>query len=119
MNTDAIPSDLTPIDRIYITTENRNFCTKNNIRLSDKRLGRPTKDLEINAAHKQKLSADQRRKNEVEGVFESGKRKDSLGLIMARLTKGAETSFSKGFIVMCAEKIMRLFRLFFNDLYID
>jgi hypothetical protein len=56
-------------DRIYLNTKNRNFCTRNNIRLSGKRLGRPPKDPEISAAHKQQLSADQRKRNEVEGCF--------------------------------------------------
>jgi hypothetical protein len=104
-------------DRIYINTKNRNFCTRNNIRLSGKRLGRPTKDPEVNAAHKQQLSSDQRRRNEVEGVFGAGKRKYSLRLIMARLTKGAETSISMAFLVMCAEKILRLLRLFFDTIF--
>ena len=104
-------------DRIYINTKNRNFCTRNNIRLSGKRLGRPPKDPEINAAHKQQLSSDQRKRNEVEGVFGSGKRKYSLRLIMARLPKGAETSISMGFLVMCAEKILRLLRLFFVSIF--
>ena len=104
-------------DRIYINTKNRNFCTRNNIRLSGKRLGRPPKDPAVNASHKQQLSADQRRRNEVEGVFGSGKRKYSLQLIMARLPKGAETSISMAFLVMCAEKIMRLLRLFFVAIY--
>jgi IS5 family transposase len=100
-------------DRIYLNTKNRNFCTRNNIRLSGKRLGRPPKDPEITAAYKQQLSADQRRRNEVEGCFGSGKRKYSLDLIMARLSKGAETLISMAFVVMCAEKILRLLRLFF------
>jgi hypothetical protein len=100
-------------DRIYINTKNRNFCMRNNIRLSGKRLGRPPRDPEINAAHKQQLSADQRKRNEVEGCFGSGKRKCSLALIMARLPKGAETTTSMAFLVMCAEKIRRLLRLFF------
>ena len=100
-------------DRIYINTKNRNFCTRNNIRLSGKQLGRPPKDPEINAAHKQQLSADQRKRNEVEGCFGSGKRKYSLDLIMARLPKSAETSISMAFVVMCAEKIRRLLCLFF------
>ena len=100
-------------DRIYLNTKNRNFCTRNGIRLSGKRLGRPPKDPEINAANKRQLSEDQRRRNEVEGCFGSGKRKYSLGLIMARLKKGAETSISMAFVVMCAEKILRLLRLFF------
>jgi len=100
-------------DRIYINSKNRHYCTRNGIRLSGKRLGRPPKDPEVNAAQKQQLSADQRRRNEVEGVFGSGKRKYSLKLIMARLTHGAETSISMAFLVMCAEKILRLLRLFF------
>jgi len=100
-------------DRIYINSKNRHYCTRNGIRLSGKRLGRPPKDPEINAAQKQQLSADQRRRNEVEGVFGSGKRKYSLKLIMARLIHGAETSISMAFLVMCAEKILRLIRLFF------
>jgi hypothetical protein len=104
-------------DRIYINTKNRNFCRKNSIRLSGKRLGRPPKDPEVNAAYKQQLSADQRKRNEVEGVFGSGKRKYSLQLIMARLPKGAQTSISMAFLVMCAEKILRLLCLFFVAFY--
>jgi hypothetical protein len=104
-------------DRIYINTKNRNFCTRNKIRLSGKRLGRPPQDPEINAAHKQQLSSDQRRRNEVEGVFGAGKRKYSLQLIMARLPKGAETTISMAFLVMCAEKILRLLCLFFVAFY--
>ena len=100
-------------DRIYINAKNRHFCARAEIRLSGKRLGRPPKDPEINAAHKQQLSADQRRRNEAEGVFGSGKRKYSLKLIMARLVHGAATSISMSFLVMCAEKILRLLRLFF------
>jgi hypothetical protein len=49
----------------------------------------------------------------VEGCFGSGKRKFSLDLIMARLSKGAEALISMAFLVMCAEKILRLLRLFF------
>ena len=59
------------------------------------------------------MSADQRKRNEVEGCFGTGKRKYSLNLIMARLSKGAETLISMAFVVMCAEKILRLLRLFF------
>jgi hypothetical protein len=104
-------------DRIYINTKNRNFCTRNNIRLSGKRLGRPPRNPEINAAQKQQLSADQQKRNEVEGCFGSGKWKYSLALIMARLPKGAESTISMAFLVMCAEKIRRLLRLFFVIIY--
>jgi IS5 family transposase len=74
--------------------------------LSGKRLGRPPKDPKDNVAHKQQLSAGQRRHNEVEGVFGSGMRKYSLQLFMARLPKGAETSIFMAFLVMCAGKIL-------------
>ena len=49
----------------------------------------------------------------MEGCFGSGKRKYSLDLIMARLPKGSENTISMAFVVMCAEKIWRLLRLFF------
>jgi transposase, IS5 family len=76
-------------------------------------LGRPPKNPEISAAHKQHLCADQRRRNEVEGYFGSEKRKYSLDLIMAGLSKSVENSISMAFVVMCAEEIRRLLRLFF------
>ena len=58
-------------ERIYINTKNRRFCSRNNILLSGKRLGRPPKDPGVNAAQKQVLRADQRKRNEVD---------ESLGL---------------------------------------
>jgi len=67
-------------DRIYINTKNRNFCTRNEIRLSGKRLERPSKNPENSAAHKQQLSADQRRRNELEGCFGSDEIEFSLFL---------------------------------------
>jgi len=53
----------------------------------------------------------------VEGCFGSGKRKYSLDLIMTRLSKGADTLISMSFLVMCAEKILRLLRLFFVTIW--
>jgi IS5 family transposase len=104
-------------DQIYINTKNRNFCTRSSIRLSGKRLGRPPKDPEVNAGHKQLLSADQRRRSEVEGCFGSGKRKYSLKLMMPRLAKGAGTSISMAFLVMCAEKIRRFLRIIYVTVF--
>jgi transposase, IS5 family len=105
-------------DRIYINTQSRNFCTRNNIRLSARRLGRPPKDLAINAAQKQQLSADQRGRNEVDGCFGSGKRKYSLDLILVSLPKCAENSISMAFVVMCAEKNLSLLRLFYVAIFL-
>jgi hypothetical protein len=53
----------------------------------------------------------------VEGCFGSGKRKYFLDLFMARLQKGVETAILMAFLVMCAEKIRRLLRLFFGIIY--
>ena len=50
----------------------------------------------------------------MEGYLGSGKRKYSLDLIMARLSKGAENSIPVAFVVMCAEKIRRLLILFLS-----
>jgi IS5 family transposase len=44
--------------RIYINTKNRNFFARSNILLSGKRLGRPSKDPEVNAAHKRLFFTD-------------------------------------------------------------
>lgn len=74
---------------------------------------RPPKDPEINAAYNKQLGADQRKRNEVEGGFGSGKRKYALKLVMARLAKGAETSISMAILVMSVEKIQRFSRLLF------
>lgn len=82
------------------------------IRLSGKRLGRPPKEPDINAANKQQLSADQPKWNEVEEMFGSGKRKHSRRLFMTRLAKSEEASISMTFLVMCAEKIRRHLRPF-------
>jgi IS5 family transposase len=71
----------------------------------------------INAAHRQQLSADWLRRSEVEGCFGLGKREYSLDLTKARLSKGAENSISMAFVVMCAEKIWRLLRLFFITIF--
>jgi hypothetical protein len=76
-------------------------------------LERSSKDVASNAIHAEQLIADQRRRNEVEGCFGSGKRKYSLDLIKARLAKSAENSISMAFVLMCAEKILSLLRLLF------
>ncbi len=47
----------------------------------------------------------------MEGVFGTGKRKNSLNLIMPKLKAGAEGTISMSFLVMCAERILRLLRL--------
>jgi hypothetical protein len=38
-------------------------------------------------------------------------------MVFLQTSKGAETSISMGLLVMCAEKILRLLRLFFVTIY--
>jgi IS5 family transposase len=59
----------------------------------------------MNYEHKQQLLADQRKSNEVEGVFGTGKRRYSLNLIMGKPKAGAEGITSRSFMVTCTEKI--------------
>ena len=66
----------------------------------------------MTASHKKQLRADQSCRNEVEEAFGSGKRKYSLDLIMASLKAGAESSISMAFLVLFAEKVLRLLRLY-------
>jgi len=64
-----------------------------------------------------RLNYGQRRRNEVEGVFGSGKRKYSLRLIMAQLPKAAVTSITLSFQAVCAEKIPRLLHPLFVTIF--
>ena len=88
------------------------------LRITGKRLCRPSQNPDVTSAQERQLRADQGRRNEVEGVFGSGKRKYSLDRIMARLKAGAETSIAMVFLVMCAEKVLRLLRRFL-PLFLD
>jgi hypothetical protein len=58
----------------------------------------------INAEHQQRLFADQRQRNKVESICETGKRRYALKLIMAKLKARAEGPISMGFLVMCADQ---------------
>jgi len=101
-------------DQVSITTKNHHYCTRYGIRITGKRLGRPSQNPDVTSAQVRQLRVDQGRRDEVEGVFGSGKRKYSLDRIMARRKAGAKTSISMTCLVMCAEKVLRLIRLFFN-----
>lgn len=83
-------------DTIYRTRENRQLCKDLGIRLSEPKLGRPSKDQQINAD-----------RNAIEGKFGEGKRKYGLGLIQVRLKGTSETIIALQFLIMNLEKILR------------
>jgi len=105
-------------DTIYRTRENRAYCKKLGIRLSGPKLGRPSKDEQINKAQKQIEKQDASERNAIEGKFGEGKRRYGLGLIRACLRQTSETVISLSFLVMNLGKILRDTFLFIFLLFI-
>src|SRR5690625_698814 len=94
-------------DAIYRTRENRAYCKELGIRLSGPKLGRPSKDEQINAAQKQIERQDASERNAIEGKFGEGKRRYGLGLIQARLRQTSETAISLSLLLMNIGKVLR------------
>jgi hypothetical protein len=103
-------------DSIYMTSENKKFCSTSNIRLS----GRPRKrrvETEVQTAEQQELfKSDLRKRSVIEGRIGTGKRKYGLDRILAKLVETSRTAITMAFFVMNAEKIMRLLRLLLSIL---
>lgn len=94
-------------DTIYRTRENRAYCKERGIRLSGPKLGRPSKNEQINAETKQLERQDASERNEIEGKFGEGKRRYGLGLISACLQQTSETVISLNLLLMNIGKILR------------
>jgi hypothetical protein len=90
------------VDSIYRTRANRAFCRERGIRWSGKPLGRPKVQ---EAAHTRKpVLADAALRNQIEGKFGQGKRRFSLGRVMAKLAATAECTIAITFLVMNLER---------------
>lgn len=89
-------------DQIYRTRDNRAFCRERGIRLSGKPLGRPkAKDA---ADTRKQVLADAAVRNQIEGKFGQGKRRFSLGRVMAKLAPTAECTIAITFLVINLER---------------
>jgi hypothetical protein len=103
-------------DSIYMTSDNKKFCTANHIRLS----GRPRKkqvEVEVQTAEQQELfKSDMRKRSVIEGRIGTSKRKYGLDRIMTKLVETSRTVITMAFYVMNAEKILRLLRLLLSIL---
>ena len=86
------------VDKIYRTKANRAYCKERGIRMSGPRLGRPPK--EVSKEKKEEARSDERVRNAIEGKFGQGKRRFSLGLVMAKLPETSETVIAMNFLVM-------------------
>jgi len=96
-------------DKIYQTRENREYCKKNNNRITGKPLGRPPKETEEN---KEKLEAAKKQRYQddidriaVEGRFGVAKRRYGLGLIKSKLKETSETDINVSILVLNLDKI--------------
>jgi hypothetical protein len=96
-------------DQIYRTRANRRYCQQRGIRLSGVPLGQSAPPPESAQARD-----DARVRNQIEGKFGQGKRRFSLGRIMAKLDTTAETTIAITFLVMNLERLLQplLFVLF-------
>jgi hypothetical protein len=94
-------------DTIFRTRDNRTYCKKLGIRPSGPKLGRPSKDEQLNATQKQIEKQDASERNAIEGKFGEGKRRYGLGLIQARLRQTSETAISLSLLLMNIGKILR------------
>lgn len=94
-------------DTIYRTRENRAYCKERGIRLSGPKLGRPSKNEQINAETKLLERQDASERNEIEGKFGEGKRHYGLGLISSCLQQTSETVISLNLLLMNIGKILR------------
>ena len=95
-------------DKLYRTRDNLRYCQQRGIRLSGPALGRPRKDPAQSSAHRRQQRRDERVRVEIEGKFGVGKRKYSLGRVMAKLARTSETAIGIVFLVMGLEKALRI-----------
>jgi hypothetical protein len=91
-------------DGVYGTRVNRNFLKANGIRFGGKPLGRPKKQMALNAEEIKKARAqrkqDARERIPIEGKFGQGKNGYRLNYIRARTMKTAEAWIRSIFLVM-------------------
>ena len=93
------------VDKIYRTRENRTFCKERGIRISGPPLGRPQKNISIEA--KKQADLDERIRNCIEGKFGQGKRRFSLSRIMTKLDSTSATSIAIIFLVMNLSTLLK------------
>jgi hypothetical protein len=89
-------------DQIYRSRPNRTYCRERGIRLSGKPLGRPK--AQAAADNRQQVLADATLRNQIEGKFGVGKRRFSLGRVMAKLASTSECAIAITFLVMNLER---------------
>jgi transposase, IS5 family len=96
------------VDKIYRTRDNRSWCQERGIRISGPPLGRPPKN--VSPEKKKQAREDELIRNSIEGKFGQGKRRFSLGRVMAKLPHTSVTAIAITFLVMNLSTLLsRLF----------
>jgi len=93
------------VDKIYRTRENRAWCKERGIRISGPPLGRPR--LNVSKEVQKQASEDEKIRNAIEGKFGEGKRRFSIGRVMAKLADTGQTVIAITFLVMNLSRILR------------
>ena len=96
-STGAYPESV-HVDKIYRTRENRAWCKERGIRISGPPLGRPPKN--VSKEQKKQALEDEKIRNSIEGKFGLGKRRFSLGRVMAKLPHTSQTAIAITFLVI-------------------
>ncbi len=93
------------MDKIYRTRENRAWCKERGIRISGSPLGRPAKN--VSKEQKKQATDDERIRNCIEDKFGQGKRRFSLGKVMAKLPHTSFSAIAITFLVMNLSNLLR------------
>lgn len=86
------------VDKIYRTRENRAWCKERGIIMSGPHEGRPPAN--ISKEQKKQALESEKIRNCIEGKFGQGKRRFSLGRVMAKLSHTSQTAIAMTFLVM-------------------
>jgi len=95
-------------DKIYRTRANRQWCKGHGIRFNGAPLGRPPKDIEVNAERKRQRRLDEGIRNAVEGKFGQAKRRFGMNRIMAKLAATSETVVTLIVLVMNLQQLLEV-----------
>ena len=102
-------------DKLYRNRQTLAYCKQRNIRLSGPALGKPPKDRALTRQAKALEYQDNCDRNEVEGVFGTGKIAYALGRIAAHLEATTFCTIGVALILMNLTKRLRsLLRLFYS-----
>ena len=92
------------VDKIFLTKENRTYCTGRGIRISGPPLGRPSSDVNKTCEARRLEAQDAKDRIPVEGKFGNCKRKYGLNRIFAKMIDTSECEIAIGILLLNLDK---------------